>query len=154
MSEEKTLKATPLLSFFSDLESPPSQYTSRSSPLSVPCSIPAQVPWAQIKTLGLREGHWQFFPRSTSNLLSSEAQRLFTLSLEEPVSWKPGQTRGLTPVSDLKNRNLSLVRERGDDGDRGDYVCTLKFDSGLTLNGTVRVNVLESKSRRVVVRLQ
>lgn len=98
--------------------------------------------------MGLREGHWHFFPRSTSNLLSSEAQRLFTLSLKEPVSWKPEGTRGLTPVSDFKNRNLSLGRKKGDNGDRGDYVCTLKFDNGLTLNRTVRVNVLESKSSR------
>lgn len=97
--------------------------------------------------MGLLEGHWQFFPSSTSSL-SSEPQRLFSLSLEDPVSWKPHETRGLTPVSDLKNRNLSLGRRRGDGGDRGDYVCTLKFNNSLTLKRTVRVNVLEGKWRR------
>lgn len=97
--------------------------------------------------MGLREGHWHFFPRSTSGPLSSEAQRLFSLSLEDPVTWQPGQTRGLTPVSDFKNRNLSLGRRKGDSGDGGDYVCTLKFDNGPTLNRTVHVNVLESKWR-------
>lgn len=122
------------------------EYTSTSSPLAVPCSIPAPAPWELIKSLGLREGHWQFFPTSTSNRVSAEAQRLFTLSLEEPVSWKPNQTRGLTPVSDFKKRNLSLSRKLGRADDRGDYVCTLKFESGITLSTTVRVNVLESKS--------
>lgn len=137
--------SSPLL--FSDLDSPPLQYTSKSSHLSIPCSIPARVPWEQIKGLGLRGGHWQFFPRSTSHLRSSEGQRLFTLSLEEPVSWKPDQSRGLTPASDFKNRNLSLSRKKVEDGDGGNYVCTLTFDSNLTLNRTVEVQVLESKSR-------
>lgn len=98
--------------------------------------------------MGLREGHWQFQPRSRSNQRPSEARRLFTLSLEDPVSWKPGDPRGLTPVSDLKNRNLSLVKRKGDEGDRGDYVFTLEFDKGPTLSRKVRVDVLESKSRR------
>lgn len=127
------------------------EYTSTSSPLAVPCSIPAQASWEQIKSLGLREGHWQFFPRSTSNLVSADAQRLFGLSLEEPVSWKAHQSRGLTPVSDFKNRNLSLSRTLGRAGDRGDYVCTLKFESGVTLSTTVRVDVLESKSVQTVL---
>lgn len=97
--------------------------------------------------MGLQGGHWQFRPRSRSNQHPSEAQRLFTLSLEDPVSWKPDDPRGLIPVSDFKNRNLSLGRRKGDEGDRGDYVCTLEF-KGLTLTRTVRVDVLESKSRR------
>ncbi|CAF97822.1 unnamed protein product, partial [Tetraodon nigroviridis] len=125
-----------------DLDSPPLQYTSKSSPLSIPCSIPAHVSWEQIKALGLQEGHWHFFPRSASDLLSSEAQRLFSLSLD-PVAWQSDQTRGLSSSPDLKNRNLSLGRRKGDDGDRGDYVCSLKFDNGLTLSRTVRVDVLE-----------
>lgn len=123
-------------------------YTSTSSPLAVPCSVPAHVSWEQIKSLGLREGHWQFLPRS--NLAPAEPQRLFTLSLEEPVSWKPHQTRGLTPASDFKNRNLSLSRALGRADDGGDYVCTLTFESGVTLNTTVRVNVLEGKSVQTV----
>lgn len=121
------------------------EYTSTSSPLAVPCSV-SKVRWEQIKSLGLREGHWQFFPASTSHLVSAEAQRLFTLSLEEPVSWKPNQTRGLTPVPEFKNQNLSLRRTLGRADDRGDYMCTLKFDSGVTLSTTVGVEVLESKS--------
>lgn len=126
------------------------EYTSTSSPLAVPCSITTQAPWDQIKSLGLREGHWQFFPRSTSDRVSPDAQRLFTLSLEESV-WKAKQTRGLTPVKDLKNRDLSLSRTLGRADDRGDYVCTLKFESGVTLSTTVRVNVLESKSVHTVL---
>lgn len=98
--------------------------------------------------MGLQGGHWQFRPRSRSNQHPSEARRLFTLSLEDPVSWKPDDARRLTPVSDFKNRNLSLVRRKGEEGDRGDYVCTLEFDKGLTLTRTVHVDVLESKSRR------
>ncbi|XP_056902003.1 CD4-1 molecule isoform X1 [Takifugu flavidus] len=125
-----------------DLYSPPMAYTSTSSPLAVPCSVP-KASWEQIKSLGLREGHWQFFPRSKSNLVSADAQRLFTLSLEEPVSWKANQTRGLTPVSDFKTPNLSLGRTLGRADDRGDYVCTLKFESGPPLSRTVQVNVLE-----------
>lgn len=147
---ENLLTAAPLLFFFPDLDSPPPQYTSKSWPLSIPCSIPAKVTWEQIKGLGLRGGHWQFFPRSTSSLRpSSGGQRLFTLSLEERLSWKPDQSRGLTPVSDFKNWNLSLGRKRGEDGDGGNYVCTLTFESGLTLSRTVSVHVLESKSRLI-----
>lgn len=103
------------------------------------------MPWEQIKSLGLREGLWEFFPRSTASLDSAGAQRLFTLSLEEPVSWEADQPRGLSPASDFKNRNLSLGRRLGRADDRGDYVCTLKFESGATLSTTVRVNVLERK---------
>lgn len=126
------------------------EYTSTSSPLAVPCSV-TKASWEQIKSLGLREGHWQFFPRSKSNLVSADAQRLFTLSLEEPVSWKANQTRGLTPVSDFKTPNLSLGRTLGRANDRGDYVCTLKFETGPPLSRTVRVNVLESKSVQTVL---
>lgn len=126
------------------------EYTSTSSPLAVPCSIP-KATWDQVQSLGLREGHWQFFPRSTSGRVSADPQRLFTLSLEGPVSWKANQTRGLTPVSDFKNRDLSLSRTLGRADDRGDYVCTLKFESGVTLSTTVRVDVLGSKSVQTVL---
>lgn len=69
--------------------------------------------------------------------------------MEEPLSWKPDQSRGLTPVSDFKNWNLSLGRKKGEDGDGGDYVCTLTFENGATLSRTVSVHVLESKSRLI-----
>lgn len=97
--------------------------------------------------MGLQEGHWHFLPRSGGEPLPAEARRLFTLSLEDPVSWKPDQTRGLTPLSNVKSRDLSLGRKTGNGGDRGDYVCALKFNSSLTLERTVRVHVLESEWR-------
>lgn len=121
------------------------EYTSRSAPLALPCSIPARATWEQIKAAGLREAHWQFFPGPKSSLVPAQAQRLFTLSLEEPVSWRAGQSRGLTPVSDFKTRNFGLARKLGGGDDRGDYVCTLNFENGQTLSRTIRVNVLESK---------
>lgn len=41
-----------------------------------------------------------------------------------------------------------MGRRKGDEGDRGDYVCTLEFNNSLTLTRRVRMDVLESKSRR------
>ncbi|XP_070691306.1 CD4-1 molecule [Pempheris klunzingeri] len=121
--------------------SPPSphhQYTSKSSPLTIPCSIPARISWEQIKAKGIQGIHWDFFPKPGLN-----PQRLFSLSLEDPLTWKPDQHRGLTPVQDLKGRNLSLTRNRGKEEDKGDYVCTLEFNNGLALNRTIHVKVLQ-----------
>lgn len=61
------------------------------------------------------------------------------------MTWKPDQARGLTPVLDPKKKDLSLTRRLGREEDRGDYVCTLKFKNGVTLNRTVHVEVLQSK---------
>ncbi|XP_076593485.1 CD4-1 molecule [Chaetodon auriga] len=122
------------------------QYTSKSWPLTIPCSIPSHISWDQIKSKGIQQVHWDFIPSPGSILNSSGPQRLFSLSLEEPLAWKPDQHRGLTPVSTLKNGNLSLTRNRVKEEDSGDYKCTLKFRNGGTLSRTVHVNVLQITS--------
>ncbi|XP_070822319.1 CD4-1 molecule [Chaetodon trifascialis] len=121
-------------------------YTSKSRPLTIPCSIPSQISWEQIKSKGIQHVQWDFFPSPGSILNSSVRQRLFYLSLEEPLNWKPDQHRGLTPVSTLKNGNLSLISNRVKEDDSGDYECTLKFKNGETLSRTVHVNVLQITS--------
>lgn len=121
------------------------QYTSESLPLTIPCSIPADISWEQIKARGIEKVHWHFFPKPGSTLTSDDPQRLFFLSQEDPMTWKPDQARGLTPVLDPKKKDLSLTRRLGREEDRGDYVCTLKFKNGVTLNRTVHVEVLQSK---------
>ncbi|XP_010733379.3 CD4-1 molecule [Larimichthys crocea] len=117
------------------------QYTSKSCPLTIPCSI--HVSWDQIKAKGIQEGNWHFIPKPGSSLTPHGSQRLFSLSLEDKLAWKADQNRGLTTASDLTKGNLSLMRKQGREDDSGDYVCSLNFKNGLTLNRTVQVKVLQ-----------
>ncbi|XP_019948709.1 T-cell surface glycoprotein CD4 [Paralichthys olivaceus] len=128
-----------------DLSPAPSlpQYTSTSSPITIPCSIPTQISWLQIKAKGVQEVHWQFFPETSSGLDSDGAQRLFSLSLKDTLSWTREQDRELSPAQDPKTGNLDLTRKLGRVEDGGDYVCTMKFENGVTLNRTIHVQVLQ-----------
>lgn len=128
-----------------------SQYTSKSSSLIIPCSISSQVSWEQIKAVGIQGGHWDFFPKPDSGLVSPDPLRLFSLSLEDPVSWKAEQDTGLIPIPDFKKGTLSLTRTQGREEDKGRYVCSLKFRNGVTLNRTVDVHVLQSKSKQTAL---
>ncbi|KAI3361156.1 hypothetical protein L3Q82_013360, partial [Scortum barcoo] len=121
-----------------------SQYTSISSPLNIPCSIPDHISWEQMKAKGIRGVHWSFRPKTgTIPTTDDDPQRLFFLSLEEPMTWKANKTKGLTPVANPKTKNLSLTRSKGREEDRGDYVCTLEFKNGVTLNRIVHVEMLQ-----------
>ncbi|XP_040021712.2 CD4-1 molecule isoform X1 [Gasterosteus aculeatus] len=117
------------------------QYTSKSWPLTVPCSLPAHISWQQIKAKGLQEVHWHFVPES-----GRTPQRLFSLSLKDPLTWEKDQNRELRSAADLQKGNLSLTRSRGNEEDQGDYVCTMKFKNGVLLNRTVHVKVLQITS--------
>ncbi|XP_033496175.1 CD4-1 molecule [Epinephelus lanceolatus] len=124
--------------------SPPtsqSQYTSKSRPLTIPCSIPAHISWGQINDTGIKEVHWHFIPKP-----GSSPQRLFSLSVGNPMTWKADQDRGLRLVSEPKKKDLSLTRYRGKEEDEGDYVCALEFKNGVILNRTVHVQVLRITS--------
>ncbi|XP_068591532.1 CD4-1 molecule isoform X2 [Cebidichthys violaceus] len=114
------------------------QYTSKSWPLTVPCSIPAHISWDQLKAKDIQDVRWHFVPES-----GFSPQSLFSLSLADPLTWKADQDRGLRPVTDPKKKNLSLTRNRGTEEDEGDYVCALGFKNGVTLNRTVHVKVLQ-----------
>ncbi|KAL6109267.1 cd4 [Pungitius sinensis] len=116
------------------------QYTSKSWPLTVPCSLSANIAWQQIKEKDVQEVHWHFVPES------GLSQRLFSLSLEDPPTWKADQNSELRPVPDPKKGNLSLTRSRGSEEDQGDYVCTMRFKNGVSLNRTVHVEVLQITS--------
>lgn len=124
------------------------QYTSKSSSLNIPCSFSSQVSWEQVKAKEILGGDWCFFPKQGSSL-SSVKQRLFSLSLEDQVTWKPEQDRGLTSVPNFKTGDLSLTRRQGRADDSGDYVCTLQFKNGITLNRTVHVDFLQGKSEQI-----
>ncbi|XP_069551608.1 T-cell surface glycoprotein CD4-like [Brachyistius frenatus] len=119
------------------------QYTSTYSPLTVLCSIPSDISWKQIKEKDIQEVQWHFLPEPSSKLISDDQQRLFSLSLEDPLTWKADQNRDLSPVPDLAKGNLSLTRNRGKEDDRGSYMCTLKFKNDVTLRRTVHVEVLQ-----------
>ncbi|XP_068614788.1 T-cell surface glycoprotein CD4-like [Brachionichthys hirsutus] len=122
------------------------QYTSKSSPLSIPCSIASYTSWDQIKTKGIQGGNWHFYPASGSGVPSAAPQRLFSLSLKNPLSWKSDQDRGLTPEPGLKAGVLSLARHEGREDDSGVYVCSLTFNSNVTLRRTVNISVLQIRS--------
>lgn len=135
-----------------------SQYTSKSSGLLVPCSIPSNILWKEIEDAGVQAVHWDFSSPSPESGLGEEKnsalgpgrpQRLFSLSVGEPVAWKPEQQTDLTPVLDLKKGNLALTRKTGREEDTGDYVCSMEFKNGVTLNVTVHVHLLQSKSRQM-----
>lgn len=131
--------------------SPPSslpQYTSKSSPLTIPCSILPQITWDQIKTKGIQEVEWQFFPKLSSGVVSGDPQKLFSLSLDT-LQWKADHLTELNPVPTVNNGNLSLTKRQGRENDRGDYVCIMKFNNGVTLNRTVHVELLQSKSKQI-----
>ena len=127
------------------------QYTSKSSHLTIPCVISPDISWEQIKAKGIQEGHWQFFPKPSSSVMSVDPQTLFSLSLDEPVVWRAEKARGLTAVPGLEKGNMSLTRASWTVSDRGDYVCTLKFKNGVTLSRTVHVDFLQSKSKQVAL---
>ncbi|XP_031708615.1 T-cell surface glycoprotein CD4-like isoform X2 [Anarrhichthys ocellatus] len=114
------------------------QYTSKSCPLTIPCSLPAHISWDQLKAKDIQDVRWHFVPES--GLIP---QSLFSLSLEDPLTWKANQDRGLRPVTDPKKKDLSLTRNRGTEEDKGDYVCALVFKNGVTVNRTVHVKVLQ-----------
>ncbi|XP_034077468.1 CD4-1 molecule isoform X2 [Gymnodraco acuticeps] len=114
------------------------QYTSTSNPLSLPCSLPPHISWEQIKAKGFRELHWSFIPSTVS-----APQRLFSLSAEEPLTWKPDQHKGLQPGTNLEKGDLSLRRNRGIEEDTGEYICALEFENGVTLKRSVHVKLLQ-----------
>ncbi|XP_008293846.1 CD4-1 molecule isoform X2 [Stegastes partitus] len=121
---------------------PSHKYTSTSSSLSIPCSILSNI-WEQLKTKDIEEVKWDFFPQAFSGPVSRDGQKLFSLSLEDPLTWKKDQNRGLSPAPDVKNGNLSLTRIRGKENDRGSYECSIKFKGGKILKRTVHVDVLQ-----------
>ncbi|XP_028326781.1 CD4-1 molecule [Gouania willdenowi] len=122
---------------------PPRQYTSTNSPLSIPCSLRANITWEQVKEKGAQKIQWHFLPKPSLRVTSIERQRLFILSVEDPLTWKVDEDRGLRPAPDLKTGNFSLTRDQGVEGDRGDYVCSFTFRNGVTLSRSVHVDILQ-----------
>ncbi|XP_032374627.1 CD4-1 molecule [Etheostoma spectabile] len=117
------------------------QYTSKSRVLTIPCSLPSYISWEQIKAKDIQEVYWQFIPEP-----GSSPQTLFSLSLEDPLTWPAGPSRGRHTVKDPKNKNLSLTINQVREEDRGNYVCALVFKNGVSLNRTVHVEVLQITS--------
>lgn len=137
--EHKTQVSVKVLDLYPALSR---QYTSTNSPLSIPCSFPSNITWKEIKEKGIQEVQWDFFPKPSLGPVSKDGRRLFNLSLDDPVAWKVDQRKGLS-VSDVTNGNLTLTRNRGKEEDRGSYTCSMKFKNGVTLRGTVHVEVLQ-----------
>lgn len=140
-----------LLCLFLDLYSSPHQFTSKSSPLQLPCSLPSHITWDQLKTRGIEEVQWQFSPNPPSGDRSNgQKQKLFSLSLDT-LQWEPEHSLKTVRVADVTKGNLSLTKRQGKDG--GDYECIVKFKGGVTLTRTVHVDVLRSKSKRAFTSL-
>ncbi|XP_026039129.1 CD4-1 molecule isoform X1 [Astatotilapia calliptera] len=121
---------------------PSHQYTSTDSPLTIPCSLISPVTWEQVKKKEIEEVQWHFAPKLSSGTLSDNPEQLFSLDLEK-LTWKKGKDKGLSPVYNIKNGNLSLTKSKATVEDRGRYTCSMKFKDGRTLETTVDVVVLE-----------
>lgn len=125
------------------------QYTSNSSRITIPCSFAPDITWEHFKAKDIQEVYWQFSPKIPSGVISGGPQRLFTLSLQDSMKWNVNQHTDLK-TQDPKKGDLSLTRKLGKEEDRGDYECIMKFKGGKILNRTVRVEVLQSKSKQIV----
>uniref|UniRef100_A0A3Q2WYJ0 Uncharacterized LOC102298730 n=1 Tax=Haplochromis burtoni TaxID=8153 RepID=A0A3Q2WYJ0_HAPBU len=121
---------------------PSHQYTSTDSPLTIPCSLISLVSWEQVKKKEIEEVQWHFAPKLSSGTLSDNPEQLFSLDLEK-LTWKKGKDKGLSPVYNIKNGNLSLTKSKATVEERGRYTCSMKFKDGRTLETTVDVVVLE-----------
>uniref|UniRef100_A0A8C6UTU4 Ig-like domain-containing protein n=1 Tax=Neogobius melanostomus TaxID=47308 RepID=A0A8C6UTU4_9GOBI len=117
----------------------PTEYTSLSRPFTVRCSLAANTTWAQVKSKGIPEVGWSFCPAKPPCDKSS----LFRLSLEDAKpTWKTLTDRALRPRENPSRGDLSLGRNLAREEDAGDYECFMKFQDGVILNRTVRVEVL------------
>lgn len=121
----------------------PFQFTSKSSRLTIPGLILPHISWEQIISAGIEDIYWQFCPEPSSGC--TNPQTLFSLSPNKSLTWTAVQSRGLSPVTDLKKGNLSLTRKLGKEDDRGEYWCIMKCKNSVTVRTTVRVEFLQSK---------
>ncbi|KAM9723557.1 CD4-1 molecule [Menidia menidia] len=114
-------------------------YTSTSSPLTIPCSVPSDIPWEQIKPL-IRDVHWHFIPKGSTSL---GQQMLLSLSPKKSSDWIPHQNRGLSADEGNAQGNFSISRNKGREDDIGEYKCSMTFDNEKTLSSTIQVDVLQ-----------
>ncbi|XP_042278919.1 CD4-1 molecule [Thunnus maccoyii] len=117
-----------------------SQYTSKSSSVTIPCSRPPNIPWKQFKTKGLKRVQWRFFPKPSSS--PEGPQTLMDLGVGELMNWTGPTHRKLT-ASNLNDGNLSLINTQTTEEHGGDYECCLTFENGRNLTRTIRVEVLK-----------
>ncbi|XP_072250086.1 CD4-1 molecule [Leuresthes tenuis] len=117
---------------------PKRQYTSTSSPLNIPCSIPSDIPWDQIKQ-NIKDVQWHFIAKESS---SQNPQKLFSFSPGDSPNWKTDQDRALKHNENQKG-NFSLFRKKGKEDDRGEYTCVLTFKNGKTVTSHIEVDVLQ-----------
>lgn len=115
------------------------QYASTSTPLTIPCSLAEGTTWDQVKSKGIHEVGWNFCPPKPQ----CDKPSLFLLSLvDNKPTWKKLTDRALRPSPNPGRGDLSLGRNLAREEDGGDYECFVKFQNGVTLNRTVRVEVL------------
>lgn len=112
------------------------QFTSALKPLTIPCSLAADSTWDKVKSRGIYEVGWNFCPRKPQSVKSS----LFLLPLEnDKLTWKTQTDWAPWPSPNPSSGDFSLG---GKLAPEGDYECFAKFQNGVTLNRTVRVEVL------------
>lgn len=126
--------------------SPENLYSSTSSRLTVPCSLPSWISWDHLKQKGIQEVQWHFSPKTSSSPASDQRLWLLHPSPGSSFTWKKDKDRDLVPVSDATKRNLSLSRDTARVEDRGDFTCSMAFQNGSTLSRTVHVEVLQLAS--------
>ncbi|XP_063055898.1 CD4-1 molecule [Engraulis encrasicolus] len=137
-----------------DLSPPPSEpiYTSSSSKHpQLPCSLCSAVKWQELQRLGLRGGNWTHVPAPDMEAVprAGGASRLVVASLLSPGAspqWHiPAGSKvdGSALQKAKPGNDLSLVKTAVTVKDRGTYTCALGFDKGVTLERSVKVEVLQ-----------
>ncbi|XP_043116010.1 CD4-1 molecule [Puntigrus tetrazona] len=147
--DRRTTEATTNVSVIDLFPSPDTIYTSSLSPSStvnIPCSLYSYIPWSVLNKTGLTGGSWSFTPLSEPKSTRS----LLSLSVGTVVRWDIADRTGRGPTvkeRELKDHDLSIRDLHVSEKIKGDYTCSLKFNSK-TLSRKVKVEVLKLSSSK------
>ncbi|XP_035248809.1 CD4-1 molecule isoform X2 [Anguilla anguilla] len=109
--------------------------------LLLPCSLHTKFDASSLAKVGFRGGSWAFAPFSSDVEQVGKGERLLLLSPQLRWETPQGQrVNGTALETDTFGTNLSIARKVPENG--GLYTCTLDFQGGVTLNRSLRVEVL------------
>ncbi|GLD63811.1 uncharacterized protein AKAME5_001539700 [Lates japonicus] len=109
----------------------PTQYTSKSTHITVPCSFAPDISWEHFKAKGIQEVYWQFSPKllTGTELISGQPLNLTCstgnqLPPNMLLKWSPPKQSSLSPLkSDHHPAKLTIPQVHT--GDEGNWGCAL-----------------------------